>query len=375
MMGGNALPLEFMTRRRNAREYEVLCERVHDCLTGSRIEGLSNWEIVRAYRKKESFGDMDIVLCLDYDCDLTKLRKNICDAFGSRAIFTDGLYSNQYGSSGPVSLDNIYSICFSNFQLDFILTRPNLFEAACDYFAWNDLGNLLGRVAHKFGFKLGHKGLVYPFRDGDYMFEEIIVETDWNKILPWFGYDPARFQKGFDTQEEIFEYAASGWFFNPSIYLFDNRNAKSRYRDQKRKTYQDFLTWCKDNNDRLRKFDFGNDKKLAFNIMKARIGREFSDKYEEVECRFNRQRAFKAKFNGEIVMKLTGLEGPELGKFMHFLRHEFPGGEEKFKDCVLLSTDKLIADLIVNWYAVWKEDLGSDLNRSVNLNLSSLKST
>lgn len=46
------------------------------------------------------------------------------------------------------------------------------FNTSLEYLNWNDLGNLIGRIAHKFGLKYGHKGLLY------------IIKNDLVDIIP-----------------------------------------------------------------------------------------------------------------------------------------------------------------------------------------------
>jgi hypothetical protein len=45
-----------------------------------------------------------------------------------------------------------------NFQIDLIFTKPKFYESSLNYFAYNDLGNLLGRGAEQISGKLGASG-------------------------------------------------------------------------------------------------------------------------------------------------------------------------------------------------------------------------
>jgi hypothetical protein len=195
-----------------------------------------------------------------------------------------------------------------------------------NYFAWNDLGNLMGRVAHKLGFKYGHEGLSMTFRDGDYQYAEVNLSKDPRAIVEFLGYDYDRFAEGFDTVEEIFNFTASTEFFNKDIYLLENRNHTSRTRDRKRKTYSEFLTWIetaellysypwaelKEQGGRTYKQQFMD---RAFTFFPA-----FKAEHDKIQASFELWKSAKANFNGDLVREWTGLTDKKLGEFMKFLR-------------------------------------------------------
>src|SRR3546814_18901157 len=58
------------------------------------------------------------------------------------------------------------------------------------------------------------------------------------------GYSPDGLDQGFETPEDIYSFVASSPFFSSDIFLLENRNAKARMRDKKRKMYMEFLLWC-----------------------------------------------------------------------------------------------------------------------------------
>ena len=80
----------------------------------------------------------------------------------------------------------------SIFQVDLIRVDCRHMESAFSYFAFNDLGNLLGRIFHRAGFKLGHKGMCYVVREEGNQsnaIKEIEVTTSWKEALEFAGYD------------------------------------------------------------------------------------------------------------------------------------------------------------------------------------------
>ncbi len=98
------------------------------------------------------------------------------------------------------------------------------------------------------------------------------------------------------------------------IYLLENRNAKSRIRDKKRLAYMGFLKWCEAHPD-LPAFSYPNDKS-AWLPRIAEHFPHFQAEYDQAVADLAELRAVKAKFNGEWVSKLTGLQGKELGGLM-----------------------------------------------------------
>lgn len=192
-------------------------------------------EAVKAYRTKESFGDLDILV--------ERSQYDIAE------MITQLYKPNQIVKNG-----NVWSFDYKQFQIDLIIVEPDLFDCAVDYHAWNDLGNFIGRIAHKLGFKYGSTGLYLPMRDGDtHMFANILVSSNTERILEFLGYNPAVFFVGFDTMYQVFEFASSTPYFNKHIFDEENRSHKSRVRDAKRKSYHDYVVWmnCTDGLPRL----------------------------------------------------------------------------------------------------------------------------
>jgi len=337
-MGGKAIK-NTPVRRFNRDEYlkletEVLAQLRSD-FPGRRVEA------IQAYRSKPDFGDMDVLLQSD---GLTvDFPQYLLDTFASKEVVPNG---------------SVISFEHQEFQIDILLTPEKHFQTSANYFAWNDLGNLLGRVVHVHGrAKLGHQGLTFPFRNGDYMFEELDVETDWKVILPAFGYDYKTWEAGFDTPEDIFRFVVSSPYFSKDIYLLHNRNHKSRVRDAKRKTYSDFLLWIEQQPEgSLPAFVYPEDRfEMLPRLFEALPG--FKEKYDAVQIRFLDHVRFQERFNGEYVAKLTGRTNAELGRLMKHLREQFPerDGQRQF---VLKSTD----DEVAQWVMRNHEELGVQPN-------------
>jgi len=156
-----------------------------------------------------------------------------------------------------------------------------------------------------------HRCDIRGCRDGDYHFREILLTRNYDEALTFLGYSPARFHAGFDSLSDIFEYVAGSAYFNRNIFLLENRSAQSRIRDRKRKTYAEFLKFCEAHPELPgyaypeRKADWLPRIEQGFPAFKAEHDKALADLAE--------LRAVKAKFNGEWVSQLTGLQGKELG--------------------------------------------------------------
>ena len=147
-MGGNACK-EWGVGRLNAEAYQFAEQGVLDFLR--RNFPTVRFDAVKAYATKKTFGDMDVV----YSCrDNTNVVEGVKKLYAPRGWKKNG--------------DCFSWVCETlggPFQVDLLRVAPDEHEFALNYFNYNDLGNLLGRVYHKAGFKLGHNGLRYVVRD------------------------------------------------------------------------------------------------------------------------------------------------------------------------------------------------------------------
>jgi len=279
-----------------------------------------------------------------------------------KKLITNKFNTNQMSKNGNVfsflhGLDNKY-----DFQIDLIFTKEKYFDSSLNYFAYNDLGNLLGRLFHKFGLKYGYDGLSFQLRDGDYLLKTIHITQNIDKILSFLELDPMIFQNGFDEIEDIFKYVSSSKYFHPDIYLFHNRSHKSRIRDKKRKTYNEFLQWCEINYDLLNKFKWHDNSErydhkienssrylnIIFNYFPVIIN-EYNYSFLQLEL----HKKTKSIFNGEFVMNITNLSGKKLGKFMTYYKSTFNDKDDFQKYILNMPIDDIKSNIYVS-YNNWK---------------------
>lgn len=314
-MGGNIF--KGMNRRYSEFEYLELYGEVMNKLGESIISPKFSpyycMSAIKSYMKKESFGDMDIVVNSNY-------------------LLVDWIPSLVKEFNLPhghwVKNGNIFSFLYKEFQIDLIISPTEDYQSSLDYFAWNDLGNLIGRITHKLGIKFGHDGSWIILRDGDYQIGKILVTKSIQDLLEFIGLDYPQWQAGFLTMEDAYLWLTKSKYFNKHIFDLDNRNHQARVRDAKRVNYTNFITWL-ESQDNLIEYPYESIvSRGGYNIREpffALICEKFPhvlDEYNSIINTHEENKQFKQKFNGEIVHKLTGLENKELGEFMAWARKE-----------------------------------------------------
>lgn len=334
-MGGKAMA-HVGCERKPAAEYFVIAndvkQRLIDLFPNRRVY------IIEAYAAKESFGDADILLeSNDLPPDWIQ---QVRAAFSPQDLVCNG---------GVTSFD------YQKLQIDIITTPADEFDFASVYFSFNDLGNLMGRIAHKMGFKYGHDGLWKPLHGADaklninvtYKFAEVLVSRDIPAVFEFLGYDHQRYLHGFNTLEDVFEFASSTSYFHRDIFQLHNRNAISRVRDAKRPSYTAFLKWIENKPE----LDMHSWAPYTGDILSAVRTQEhahwlrqatsyfpgFREKVAEAFVDEDRRQQFKLVWNGSIVSEASGMsEGKQLGQFMAYCRAQYakkiPVEESSFEE-------------------------------------------
>lgn len=299
-MGGLALKNTF-TRRYQKEEYFDLVKDVFQKIMST--QHTTSCAVIPAYDEKESFGDMD-VLYSTYD-DHIMLIDHIKEVFSPNEIVKNG---------------EVISFDYKELQIDVIHAHQDYFEYALSYFSWNDTGNLIGKLAHQFGLKHGHKGLVLPLRDGDNKFHDVVITLDHDKTLKFLELDVEKFNSGFNNLEEMFKFVSDSPFYNPDNYKLENLNTIARVRDKKRETYRKFLEFGE-------RYTGPRCVRLGDKSMYLeQIFEFFPEAYPEYVTAI-KELAFKKyiseRFNGNLVRDWTGLNGKALGEFMVHLKAQF----------------------------------------------------
>lgn len=341
-MGGNCLK-NCITRRYSADEYFILDHKVYVKLYSLFDPVGARLHTIKAYRAKESFGDLDILL----GCD------NLPSDWVEQIVA-------EFKPKEWVKNSNVLSFEYKEFQVDVITCPMKEFETSKNYFAYNDLGNLLGRLAHSMNLKLGHDGLSYNWRVESYQFKNEIISTDWEEICNVLGVSYERYCQGFDELEDIFKFVVASPFFNKDIYLLHNRNNYARTRDKKRKTYTEFLKWIESYeetedqilNAREPVNSPGKDRYLPYLFENIK---GFKETYNRVQAEWAEAVEYKKRYNGDIVRELTGLNDKELGLFMRWMK------ENVISETTRANILKMNVDVIPRWIMCWFGQYGEDM--------------
>ena len=284
---------------------------------------------IPSYRAKDSFGDCDLLTTATDEAFEKSLSKDFA-ILGKKKNGSVTSYALKYGNFPP-------------FQFDLIKAKEDSYEFNYNYLSYNDLGNLIGRVAAAFGYKFAHDGLyILAWYDhkgeersvgrvkeygktndcAEYKMEKLFI-SNFDQALEFLGFDSLRFAQGFDTIDDILDFVASSKYFCKDFFLFENRNHDQRKRDVKRPTYTraleyfDTLTDSKSRDEVTRAFkaDVATKYPSIINIKRA-MRKEVKRKYV-FSRRLSSRRVvwlYKRLFNKQ-------LEGVALGNMMKFLNN------------------------------------------------------
>lgn len=284
---------------------------------------------IPSYRAKDSFGDCDLLTTATDEAFEKSLSKDFI-LLGKKKNGGVTSYALKYGSFPP-------------FQFDLIKAKEDSYKFNYNYLSYNDLGNLIGRVAAAFGFKFAHDGLYilawYSHKgeersvgrvkeDGktndhaEYKMEKLFI-SNFDQALEFLGFDSSRFAQGFDTIEDILAFVASSKYFCKDFFLFENRNHDQRKRDVKRPTYTRALEY----------FDTLVEAKSRDEVTKA-FKADVTTKYpsiikikRDMRKEIKRKYVLSRRLSSRRVVWLYGrlfgkqLEGVVLGNMMKFLNN------------------------------------------------------
>lgn len=338
-MGSGALK-NWSPVRISAKTKEWLEPSLHDIL---RVVGVRGARItpVPAYRNKPSFGDLDFLVEGTW--------------FGGQEPPAE-VFARTVGPGYPVLVRNggvnSVGVLVSDeevsgiFQVDLISAPTDRYDWTLSYLSWNDVGNLIGRVGRTADLKFGHDGLYYTVRTGDgsdvsRFFEDVLISKDWSVAVEFLGFDSKRWAEGFDTIEDIHQFIRAGKYV--SAEAFFARNQRDRYRDEKRPVYGGFVQGLEDN-------PLPDYRCVPASKGQARydwVTSAFPDAKEKIDASVERARlreVTKDRFNSYLVMKLTGREGPDLGKMMVHLRRKMTGMDTDPPHALLTETINSMTD-------------------------------
>ena len=341
-MGGRVFGENSCDRLQSKEDFENAVFEIRKCVYHHDFE----MKPVLSYEAKSTFGDIDILFsnksknlnAVDTLCDILESCPE-CKKISRNTSIISVLW--QYKDTLKI-------------QVDFIYVPIEVFDFAWRYFNYNDLGNLIGKIAHALGFKFGQNGLTYVVREGNRVISEITVTTEFYTALRFLGFserDCIQHRRyGFKHLENIFEFVARSTYFPYTNFRLETLAHKDRIRDKKRKTYNEFLTWLDtvytyDRNDTLKSRHAI--RKMKFEDAVERFQR-FSKDYTNVLYNDLKRKEVKTLFNGTIVSDITGFKGKDLGKFIHYFKavYKLDENQEVFQDFILSHSPNQIKAII-----------------------------
>lgn len=284
---------------------------------------------IPSYRAKDSFGDCDLLTIATDEAFENSLSKDFA-LLGKKRNGSVTSYALKYGNFPP-------------FQFDLIKAKEDSYEFNYNYLSYNDLGNLIGRVAAAFGFKFAHDGLYilawYSHQGeersvarvkengktndhAEYRMEKLFI-SNFDQALEFLGFDSLRFAQGFDTVDDILDFVASSKYFCKDFFLFENRNHDQRKRDVKRPTYLRALEYF----DALTETKSRDEVTRAFRANVATKYPSIVNIKRSMRKQVRREYLFSRRLSSRRVVWLYGrlfdrqLEEVALGNMMKFLKN------------------------------------------------------
>jgi hypothetical protein len=182
---------------------------------------------IMPFRKKESFGDIDLILQHKEGSELL-VRKEL-----------EKLGVTEYFESDGIDDPN-FSFNYENDQIDMMFFSEETFEVAKRYLSLNSLGMVIGMMCRHAGFKLGTKGLLmpvfHPERQSSCL-AILTVTTDFDDVLRFLELDPKKHRDGFDTMREMHEYVSSSKYFSSNFFTLGALNHNRRRKLKHNRMY------------------------------------------------------------------------------------------------------------------------------------------
>jgi len=286
-----------------------------------------SYRIPVAYREKADYGDVDIIVDAAIILNKPQWKKELI---------------KDLGVTETQSVRNVYSMLYMDFQVDVFLVGSRKLESTYNFMSYNILGNLIGRIYHKFNLRYGEDGLFYVLRGfNNHISKEISVTRDMEKMLEFVGLSYERWKQGFDNVQEIFDYVIASKYFCATSYQKGNFVGRLERPD-----FMKFLDYV-ETNAPDKNYPFVKTKEVYLDEIDAFFGSELKTAYAQHIKRQEILEKVSKKFNGHVVMSLLGLDGEPLGKFIGMYK-KYRG--DSFEHFMLNSNTKQIEEDIVQFY-------------------------
>lgn len=319
-MGGNAF--QDTVRMQSKQEFERVFQDQLQLFSSIKLPMIVPAQI----KTKDSFGDMDIIIPTAHGVQIRQILDEQQLPYKVNGIVTSYLTPERH-------------------QIDLIAIKPVLMDYATHYFAHGDCGNILGRMIKKnFRLKNSFNGLYYVYRqDNDSYSKEFLLSLKYKDLIDMLELDWQKFKAGFETNHELFDWVYACPYLDTDSFKLENLNHTNRVRDRKRKFYREWLEYLADKPKKPTK----TPKPLSAYFS------DFDEQYRQIDGEYATLKAFKAKFNGNVVKTLTGFEGKQLGEFMAYVTDRLS------KDTILNLSQSDLESTILSLYYDYSHNLSN----------------
>lgn len=317
-MGGNALKT-IQVQRMNREEFIDVCSTVMHKLTKAFDIQTGDLKVLPFFKNKESFGDIDLLIANEVLSD--------------KKMFNDKLKSDLGSPEVAPSADfHIHPFAFEHkgnfYQVDLMFhPRSELLQAE-RYYGYNDLHVLINQFAmpsenDKLNLSFNKKGLIkniYFDEKKNNKLAEIVVETDFYKVLNYLGLNEQKHKSGFNNMEDVFKYVMSSPNFDINVLnekiLSPNNDTKKRL---KRPNFIGFIDYANKNSS-LREVNNKGTVEYFGKIFPGVLERE-----KEILRQYNEIQDIKKLLDGNVVSEISGfsLNDKRLGMLCRDIRAKF----------------------------------------------------
>lgn len=333
-MGGNLFRFPRMPRDR----YIVVDARVRAALREHMgTEGV-DWAVPRWYGDKADFGDMDVLLASSQGW--LDRRDALVQALSLRRPGDPEIVAE------PRRAGNVLSLPVCGLQVDFFSFAPDELQSAWSFMCFNDIGNLVGRIARGFNAKFGDTGLSYVWRSADgACTHDVLLTRDFSRVCAFLDLDHAVWLRGFQARVDMFEWVTGSRYFSVAPYL-DDTPTRSHVlrRNRGRTTITAFGTWLVETRQVAR--PALPDRRSPEHVValdRAFPEADLPGALGRLQAAEDRAHLLHERFSGHRVMALCPeLLGRELGEFMAGFRRARPDFDEW-----LLMTDQADIDAAI----------------------------
>ena len=253
---------------------------------------------------KTTFGDVDVMVCKPIDLHPHDAILQICSrALGDRCkMFIFGLPTTNIA----ITLEDIIV------QVD-VHVVPSEEMWSLDYWmhSWGDMGMIMSSIIKAWGLRLSSSRGFWVDVPGVGIFA---LSRDMERIAHFLGLDWERYQLGFESIDELFE-----WMEQVTI---NGKRCGVKKQGKLEKLHQTRVMWAAFW-ERGEDASYEPSDEEKEKIFEAAL--DYFDKRQELKDlkeKLERHRMAKEKFNGTRVSEWTGLSGKRLGLLMKALKED-----------------------------------------------------